>query len=440
MSGATQFDALGGPVLGNLTDRTATYRGVGIPEKSFVVVVLVLSTTAFVNLFPGESGTEFQEQGILFAQILWAVLYAVLLFVTRRNFKAFVRPLWDNKLLLFLSAWAILSVTWSIDRQVTIRHFAALMLSSLFGAYFGLRYRFRDQLNLLLTSLCVVIAASVFACLVFPDYAVTIADASEGPSWQGVVAHRNTLGRLAVMATLILTIYFVRRIRRIAIVIGIVALFLVVSLTQSKTALVYFFLGIAAFPFIRGLQTKPEKRRKILLVAIACCLVVATWAYYQWGNFTSSLGRDPELTGRLALWALSFTFIAEKPFFGYGFDAFWSNFYGPAADFRVASGWLVAPHAHNGILNLWLDLGLIGVVLFLLGFAITCWRAVSFAKMTRSVECLWPVIFLAFFFTYSLTELSFLSRNELFWMLYVGVAVSLVPSSSSKTTECELEA
>lgn len=394
-------------------------------EQVFVVIVLVLSTTAFVNLFPGESGTEFQEQGMLFAQILWAVLYAVMLFFIRKNVKEFVRLLWGNKFLVALFAWTIISVTWSIDRQVTVRHFAALMLTSLFGVYFGVRYSLREQLRFLLIAVTLVIAASVIACLVFPDYAITIADASEGPSWQGVVTHRNTLGRLAVLEALILVFYYIQRFRRPLVLIGIILLIPVVLLTQSKSALIYFIFGLAVFPLVRAFQTTPDKRVKILWVAAVMFASVAVWGFYNWERFTVSLGRDPELTGRLALWVLAVSWISQKPLVGYGFDAFWSNYYGPAADFRIASGWLVAPHAHNGILNLWLDLGFIGVILFLLGFIFACRQAYLLAKNTHAVEGLWPLVFLTFFFVYSITELGFLSRNELFWMLYVGVMVGL---------------
>ena len=397
----------------------------GLAEKIFVVCVLVFSTAAFVNLLPGESGVEFEEQGKLFAQIIWAFLYLLMLFLVRNRFAEFFRMMWGNKPLVALLAWSCVSVVWSVDRPVTIRHFGAFLLSSLFGVYLAFRYRTGEQLRLVSIALWIVITSSVAACLIFPQYGIQVGDRFEQVGWQGVVSGKNTLARLSVLAALILALYFAKRIRRFIVFVGIVLLFFLIILTQAKTSVVYFILGLLAFPFFLAFLRNPTGRRRIMVLALLLFGVLATWTYYNWENFTYSLGKDPELTGRVALWGLSVTWIAEKPFFGYGYDGFWSNYYGPAADFRIASGWLVAPHAHNGFINLWLDLGVIGVLLFVLGFIITYRKAIGFADITKSVEGMWPVAFLTFYTVYSFTETNFLSRNDLLWILYVAMMFSV---------------
>jgi O-antigen ligase len=393
----------------------------GFAEKAFVVCVLVLSTTAFVNLLPGESGIEYEEQGKLFAQILWLFLYLVMLLYVRKRVWELLRVIWQNKALVALLAWACVSVVWSIDRPVTIRHFGALLLSSFFGVYLAFRFSLREQLRLVSVALWIIIIASTAACLFFPSYGIRTEESTTGPAWQGVLSDKNGLARLAVLAALILALYFVNRLRRPAVLIGIALLFFLVILTQAKTALVYFILGMLAFPFVRAIQNNPVNRRKIIAVALLIFGGLAAWTYYNWENFTYYLGKDPNLTGRVALWGISMTWIADKPFLGYGFEGFWSNYYGPAADLRIAVGWLEAPHAHNGFINLWLDLGLIGVLLFVLGFIITYREATAFATTTKSVEGIWPVTFLTFYMVYSFTETNFLSRNDLLWILYVAM-------------------
>jgi O-antigen ligase len=159
--------------------------------------------------------------------------------------------------------------------------------------------------------------------------------------------------------------------------------------------------------------------------ALLIAVVVGAWTYSNWEAFTYSLGKDPGLTGRFVLWAVAVESIRAKPLLGNGFDAFWSNFYGPAADFRVASGWTTGATTQNGFLNLWLDLGLIGVLFFVVSFVITFRQALNVAKTTRTLEGLWPVAFLTFLFVYGLTEFSFLSRNSLYWILYVSTGLSV---------------
>jgi O-antigen ligase len=229
---------------------------------------------------------------------------------------------------------------------------------------------------------------------------------------------------LVVLAVLILILYYIRGIRRPLMVVGIVLLFFLVVSTQSKTSLLYFVLSIIAFPFLRAFQRNASKRRKIVAFALLIAVGLATWTYSNWENFTNSLGKDPGLTGRFVLWGVAVDSISQRPLLGYGFEAFWSNFYGPAYDFRSASGWTTGATTQNGFLNLWLDLGLIGVLLFVVSFVITYRQAMNLAKTTKSSEGLWPVAFLTFLFAYGLTEISFLTRNNLYWILYVSTGLS----------------
>lgn len=404
----------------------------GLGERIFVVCVLTLSTTAFVTLLPGESGVEFEEQGKFAAQILWIVLYLVMLIFVRKRVGELLRLMWQNKPLVLLLGWACLSVVWSIDRTVTIRHSIALLLCSFFAVYFSVRYSLREQLQLVLTALGLGIVSSVGACLLFPKYGIQADSAFDEPSWQGVFSGKNMLARFAMLAAVILLLYLLRGVRRAVALVGIVLVFFLILQTHAITTLVYFLAGVLAFPFVRAFVKHPAKRNKIVAIALLMFVGVAAWTYYNWENFTYSLGKDPGLTGRVALWALSMTWIGDKPLVGHGFDAFWSDFYGPASDLRAASGWLVAPHAHNGFINLWLDLGATGVLIFTLGAAVTYRRAVEVARTSKSLEGIWPVSFLTFFLLYSLTETSFLSRNDLLWILYVAAALALQRLSEKK--------
>jgi len=402
---------------------------VGGGEQFFAVCILLLSSGAFVNLFPGEHGVEFEEQGLWFAQLLWAILFAAIIFIARKRFREVGRLAWDNKPFVLLLGWTCVSVIWSIDQQVTLRHFAALLASSFFGIYLALRYDLPGQLRLLSISLGIVIASSIVACVLFPDYAIDKTIVEE-PAWQGVVSHKNALGKLAILAILILTLYLLKRRRRVIVLTGIVLLSVLVLLTTSKTALVYLVGGAVAFPFVRAFQRNPARRKRVVLFALSLFGCLIGYIILNWENFVEALGKDPMLTGRFALWALSLTWIAQRPLTGYGYDAFWSSYYGPAADVRAAVNWLLAPHAHNGLINLLLDLGLVGVSFFGLTFVVAYWRALKLSKTSRTAEGIWPIAFLTFVFCYNLTEGSFMSRTDLFWILYVGVIFSLMANRS----------
>ena len=398
-------------------------------ENALVLCGLVFSTTAFENLLPGEHGLEYAGQGLLFAQILWSLFYLAMLVLVRRRIVEFVRLMWQSKSLVLLLGWVCLSTVWSISAQVTIRRFVALLLSCFFGVYFGIRYDLRKQLRLVSIALGIVIAASVFACLVFPEYGISTSQENpfEEPAWQGVLSHKNNLAALLILATLVLALYFLGRVRRPLIVAAIVPLFYLVVLTQSKTALVYFVLGLFAFPFLHAFQRNPSQRRRVVALALLIAVGLTTWTYKNWENLTYSLGKDPGLTGRFMLWGVSLDSIGERPLLGHGYAAFWSSYYGPAADFRSASRWFIGSTAQNGFINLWLDLGLIGVLLFVVSFTIAYRQGLKLAKTAKPPEGLWPIAFLTFLLIYSLTEIDFLTWNNLYWILYVSTVVGNRP-------------
>jgi len=83
------------------------------------------------------------------------------------------------------------------------------------------------------------------------------------------------------------------------------------------------------------------------------------------------------------------------------------------------------PHAHNGFLDLGLDLGLLGVAILALCLVANFARGVALLRSSRNPEGLWPLVYLTFFVLYNLTESTILIRNNIFWVLFVTIVVSL---------------
>ena len=149
----------------------------------------------------------------------------------------------------------------------------------------------------------------------------------------------------------------------------------------------------------------------------------------------NTLGGDSTLTGRSEIWSAVWTQISAHPWLGYGFSAFWRGFDGPSAEVWATVG-ATPPHAHNGVLDLWLDLGLAGVLLFAVSFAVTAGRAARALRETWSIETVFPACLLAFLVLFNLSESTLLRQHSIFWVLYVAAAVQLArarePQSESE--------
>jgi exopolysaccharide production protein ExoQ len=156
----------------------------------------------------------------------------------------------------------------------------------------------------------------------------------------------------------------------------------------------------------------------VLLLSVAALLLVDNTEVVL-----TALGKDPTLTGRTALWQAVWSSIMERPWVGYGYGAFWTGWQGPSRAVFESVAW-EPPHAHNGILDLWLSVGFVGVAIFVAEFGFTVVRAIAAARAHRTAEGTWPLAFLSFMFLYNATESTILRQHTIYWVLYVAVVAS----------------
>jgi O-antigen ligase len=127
----------------------------------------------------------------------------------------------------------------------------------------------------------------------------------------------------------------------------------------------------------------------------------------NYADILSSLNKDPTLTGRVPLWGLLMELAVKHGFLGYGLGAFWLM-----GNDDVQWVWAVAewqsPEAHNGYIDILLQLGLPGLVLAIWSLCEVIGR--SFVNY-RQRRYSWS----SFAFVYSVT---FLLTNMVSTLLY----------------------
>jgi O-antigen ligase len=194
---------------------------------------------------------------------------------------------------------------------------------------------------------------------------------------------------------------------RFAALYGLVFLLL----TKSLTAFGGFIAGLTAYSFV--LMPKGQKVRFVYLgvmgILIAVFLISEISAVIV--PFANFLGRDPdsviELTGRIPLWEECLKYVADRPFLGHGFRAFWTS-ETRRKDIAAAVGWR-GGSAHSGYIDLLLTLGIVGLTLHTLALLMISHRAAILYRETRvpasalAASCV--VIYLAFGLTETTTIL-----------------------------------
>lgn len=139
---------------------------------------------------------------------------------------------------------------------------------------------------------------------------------------------------------------------------NLASIFLAVTLlrTLSKTTIVAFIAGEA----LMLLRDSAVSRRKLLVILIISCLVVAAFwgliqAYFE--VYTTTGNQAETLTGRVGIWGYVWEESLERPWLGHGFHSFRNVV--PA--FGTFEPW----HAHNELLQLFYAYGVVGILLFL---------------------------------------------------------------------------
>jgi O-antigen ligase len=134
-------------------------------------------------------------------------------------------------------------------------------------------------------------------------------------------------------------------------------------------------------------------------------------------NVVRMLGKDPTLTDRTVVWADALALV-ENPILGAGFESFWL---GERLDKLWAKWWWGPTQAHNGYIETYLNLGVVGVVLLIVLLLSTFQRVKN--ELMRSLE--WGRFRMGYFvpiLLYNYTEATF-KGVHLVWLFFHFIAM-----------------
>ncbi|MFZ1135706.1 MAG: O-antigen ligase family protein [Candidatus Korobacteraceae bacterium] len=247
----------------------------------------------------------------------------------------------------------------------------------------------------------------------------------------GVTTQKNTLGVICMLygigfLWMLATVYRDRadpnRTRRLAaygtILITIVWL---LAACNSTTSIVGFTMagGVMLLATRPSLVCKPATVHLLVLAV----LFVALFPIFLDSSVLSAVGKDPTLTGRTETWKLLLS-MPINPWVGTGFESFWLGN-------RLQKLWDAYPNfyineAHNGYIEVYLHLGLVGVSL--LGLLLLTGYRKIIAAFRRDPDR--GVLLLGFFLAVlfeSLTEAAFrMMYPSWIFLLLASIAASQV--------------
>jgi len=275
------------------------------------------------------------------------------------GYKAILGVALRNKLLLLAPAFAALSALWSEAPALTLRTAFELVMTMGFAFYLSGRLSTERLMKILV--LVGWIAAVLSLALVAFAPAAGIYHRDGSGAWEGIFSHKNFLG--VGMAFLLTPIFFIPGKLAGKIAYSLTLIFLVV-MSQSRGAW-FVTAGVLMFAAWLAMSHRVKKREFLLsivvTVAIATFLVALGVAYYE--PLMRWIGKDPTMTGRTDIYAAVLQSILKHPALGYGFGAFWFGLNPESVNIGLQIHWMAIGYAENGILEMGLQLGMVGLIL-----------------------------------------------------------------------------
>lgn len=191
-------------------------------------------------------------------------------------------------------------------------------------------------------------------------------------TWRGIELHKNLLGHTSLMI-FTLGIYFVResknKFSKYNSLILILFSIIVTILSGSSTNIIGLILVSLILlitnidEYFSPLGVGRLFSNLIIITIILGSIITSIYSEEILSFIPRLFGKDLSFTGRDLIWAYIWTEIQKKFWLGYGYGSYWIMGTSVIDLFQGAVGWRVN-EAHNGFLEIMLQTGMIGFVLF----------------------------------------------------------------------------
>jgi len=381
-------------------------------------------------LGPTQSAADATEEGNPIDRLIFMLLILVGIFAVlkRKIFWAdFVR---NNSWLIIYFMFCAISFLWSDFPLVTFKRFIKAVGSLIMVLIILTEQNQFDAIKTMIRRTAyILIPLSIILIKYYPHLGRMYHRWTGELSITGVASNKNGLGALCMVCgiTLVADLFSTwhtkitfagkNKIIFFSLVILIMTIWLLIK-SNSATSLTCFIIGCLTLitmsvPLIKNNIDK-------FGICAFCLLFIGFILQYSFDIITATilaLGRDATLTGRTEIWKFALEMVT-KPLLGAGFESFWL---GDNVERMNTAGMRIGNEVHNGYLEIYLDLGWIGLLL-LTAVIVNAYRNVT--KILKD-DFEYGRLLMAFFIIvvfYNITESAF-RPMQLLGFIFLIVAV-----------------
>jgi O-antigen ligase len=363
---------------------------------------------------------------------IYGLSFFIIISRLRHTLKDFIEVLANlivKEPFLFLLLLMIeLSCFWSNAPFFTLKTSVVYLAVTLIAIYLGKQYSWQQIYPLWRWINIIVVILSIIESL----------KGEPGENWGGILGHKNQFSFYMAQSAMLWLMHAVyspkqRRLSIIFVILSLIALQNGGS-GASKVLMVVLVSLWGYFGFVKKLKVQWAFVSVILFMIASICITILVTENLEF-IVVDTLNKDLTLTGRTDFWPIIVDKINQRPLLGYGIAGFWQPWRGaddPGGEIIVAATQFQPPHSHNGFLDLGLELGWLGVSLYVLSFFNNVAKAVIYLGKTRLPEAGLPLLLLTYTLMTNLTETGLLGANSI-WFWYVVTTVRLTLDTSGKS-------
>ncbi|MBZ4487101.1 O-antigen ligase family protein [Microbacterium sp. cx-55] len=298
-------------------------------------------------------------------------------------------------------AWAAASILWSAWPGTTALTWLLLAITTLQGLFVAAMLTWKETVAAIAGALKWVLSLSLLFELgvsifvrgpLLPGFILPAEKMDPIVYWsrdnlfdggriQGLFGNANLLAVVALLGLIVFAIRFTARAPRRVLLVGwfVLAAFLFVR-AGSATAYLSAAAVVVVLVTVLLMRTvnRPGGRTKYYVLYSAVAVTGAAVLWFGRSVIFDALGRSSDLTGREGIWQSVLERAQQHPVIGWGFATPWLP-WDPMFD-----GWIVdhgetVMQAHNMWVDVFLQLGLIGVLIIAGIYVAFIWRAWFFA-------------------------------------------------------------
>ena len=363
-------------------------------------------------------------EGSIFDAIVFFLFSIVGICIINKRDIQFITACDNNKWLFIFIMYGAISVFWSEMPSVTIKRFIKSLGNPIMAMVILSENDPMESIKIIFRRTAYVLLPFSFLCIkYFPQTGRDYSQSGE-IMFRGVTGQKNELGLICFIFCVIFIWYISNRHRNDSSInikkdmylnlLSLIMAFALLIKSNSATSFACFIVGLC---IILGMKLYLRDIKKFEFISLIVLFGYIFLDYYMdiKDIIIASLGRDSTLTSRVSIWEM-LRDVKTNPIIGSGFESFWTRERMEFAD-RI-----VGTHsAHNGYLDIYLNLGIIGLMLFgmlIISSYIKIRKNYNIADYNRLKLTLIILILL-----YGYTEAYYAGLNLLYLSFYLSIIV-----------------